>query len=129
MAYARISITLPRDLVKAADQRARGLDRSRSWLVAEALREYLRASLPAQSRPRRVSETPAIAYAAREVAEARAQHLAADLKLSPTDRLRQAEQLAQLGRLVHPRGRRHQIIAFDTYEDFYQWKKGRRAGA
>lgn len=36
--YARIAITLPRELLVAADRRARELDRSRSWVIAEAIR-------------------------------------------------------------------------------------------
>lgn len=129
MTYARISITLPKNVLAAADKRARELDRPRSWVVAEAVRAYLGSALAGGPSPGRVSEASEIVYAAREVAEARARHLAADLRLSPTERLRQAEQLAHLAKLVRPRGRRHQIIGFDNYEDFYEWKKGRRAGA
>ena len=47
MALSRISITLPRDVLAAADRRARALDRSRSWLIVEALRAYL--ATPAHS--------------------------------------------------------------------------------
>jgi hypothetical protein len=125
--YARISITLPSDLVKAADRRASELDRSRSWLLAESLRQYLAA--PAAAPTARASEPAAPAYATREVAEARSRHLAHDLKLPPAERLRRAEELGHLARRVQPRARRHQVIAFDTYEDFYQWKKARLVGA
>ncbi len=128
VSYARVSITVPRDVLAAADKRARALDRSRSWLVAEALRQYL-SQAGAGTRPGRVSEAPTAGNAAREVAEARTARLAADLKLSPEERLRRAEALGRLARRLQPRGRHHQIIAFDTYEDFYQWKKAHRAGA
>ncbi len=128
MPYARISITLPRQLVTAADKRARALDRSRSWLVAEALRRYLGKFETAAS-PGRVSEPAAGAHAAREVAEARLQHFAADLKLPAAERLRRAEELGRLARRFQPRGRRQQIIGFDSYEDFYQWKKAHLVGA
>ncbi len=58
------------------------------------------------------------------------QHLAADLKRSPAERLRRAEELARLARQVRPRrGRRQQVIGFDSYEDFYEWKRARLAGA
>jgi hypothetical protein len=43
MALARISITIPRELLAEADGAARQLDRSRSWIVADAVRRYLRA--------------------------------------------------------------------------------------
>src|SRR5881397_3956852 len=49
MAFTRISITLPRDVLAAADRRARALDRSRSWLIVEAIRAYLAGS-PSQVR-------------------------------------------------------------------------------
>ena len=127
MALARISITLPRDVLAAADRRARALDRSRSWLIVEALRTYLATPAGSASVGGRESDTPV--YAVREVADARRQHLAADLKRSPAERLQRAEQLARLARQVRPRGgRRQQVIGFDSYEDFYEWKKAHLAG-
>lgn len=124
MALKRISITLPKDVLEAADRRARALDRSRSWLIVEAVRAYLAA--PAGSR---VREADAPASAVQEVADARRRHLVADLKRSPGERLRRAEELAGLAKQVRPRrGRREQVIGFDSYEDFYEWKKARRAG-
>lgn len=135
MSLARISITIPRPLVTAADRRARELDRSRSWVLAEALRRYLGLGPQARGEaepgrvPARVSEPVAPAYAAREVAEARRRHLAAELALPPVERLRRAEQLGQLARQAQRRGRRHQVIGFDSYEDYYEWRKGRLVGA
>ncbi len=123
----RTSITLPRDVLAAADREAKRLDRSRSWVVAEALRRYV-AETEGSGRPAQVTERAAPVYAAAEVAEARRRHLAADLKLPPAERLRRAEELAHLARLVHGRRRRHQVVAFDSYEDFYEWKKAQRAG-
>ncbi|MGH7528616.1 MAG: ribbon-helix-helix domain-containing protein, partial [Gemmatimonadales bacterium] len=38
--YARVSITLPREVLAAADRHARELDRPRSWVIAEAVRSY-----------------------------------------------------------------------------------------
>src|SRR2546423_12388583 len=123
MAFTRVSIPLPRDVLAAADRRARTLDRSRSWLIVEALRAYL--ATPAGSPSARVRESDAV----QEVADARRQHLAADLKRSPAERLQRAEQLARLARQVrHRGGRRQQVIGFDSYEDFYEWKKARLAG-
>jgi len=127
MAFTRVSITLPRDVLAAADRRARTLDRSRSWLIVEALRAYL--ATPDGSPSARVREPDGPVYAVREVADARRQHLAADLKRSPAERLQRAEQLARLARQVRPRGgRRQQVIGFDSYEDFYEWKKAHLAG-
>lgn len=124
MPHARISITLPRDVLLAADKRARALDRSRSWLIVEAIRAYLAAPAGAA-----VREPAAPAYGAREVADARRQHLLADLKRSPAERLRRVEDLVRVAHQVRPRRQpRQQVIGFDSYEDFYQWKKARRAG-
>lgn len=126
MAFTRISITLPKDVLTAADRRARELERSRSWLVVEAIRAYL--SRPGAT-PAQVREVDGPVYAVEEVAEARRRHLAADLARTPAERLRRAEELAGLARSRRaPRGRRRQVIGFDSYEDFYEWKKASRAG-
>ena len=113
--YARISITLPREILAAADRRAKELDRPRSWVIAEAIRSY-RSGSPSQA------EAPP---GAEEVAAARRQHLLADLRLAPEERLRRA---AALHRLAPGSGtrRRAQVIGFDSYEDFDSWKKARR---
>ena len=126
MTFTRISITLPPDVLQAADRRARALDRSRSWLIVEAIRAYV--ATPSASR---VRETEAPAYAAvQEVAEARRRHLLTDLNRSPAERLRRAEELSRLARQVRPpRGRRDQVIGFDSYEAFYEWKKARRSAS
>ena len=124
MAHARISITLPKDVLVAADKRARQVDRSRSWLIVEAIRAYLAAPASAA-----VREPDAPAYAVREVAAARRQHLLADLKRSPAERLRRVEDLVRVARQVRPRRpSRQQVIGFDSYEDFYEWKRARLAG-
>lgn len=111
---ARVTITLPSDLLAAADARARQVDRSRSRVVVEALRTYLAA---------RAVREPGVAYAAREVAAARRLHLATELRLPPAERLRRAEELGRLGRAAQRRRPRQQIIGFDTYEDYYEWKR------
>jgi hypothetical protein len=98
--------------------------------MAEALRRFLAEPELRRARgPGRVSAPNAPVYAASEVAEARRRHLAAEVALSPAERLRRAEELGRLARQAHPRGRRHQVIGFDSYQDFYQWKKGRLIGA
>ncbi len=38
--YARVSITLPREVLAAGDRLARAADRPRSWVIAEAIRIY-----------------------------------------------------------------------------------------
>jgi hypothetical protein len=124
MPFKRISVTIPASVLAAADRRARELGRSRSWVVAQAIRQYTRAQAGV------VREPEPVAYAVAEVAEARRRRLVRDLELPADERLRQAEELAQLGREQRARAaRRHQVIGFDSYEDFYEWKKARHAGA
>ena len=117
---ARISITLPEEVLEAADRRAEELERPRSWVVAQALRSFVSA----------VREPASPAYATAAVADARRRHVAADLRLSPEERLRRAGELAKLGKLSGQRraGGRRQIIGFDSYEDYYRWNQARLAG-
>ena len=115
--YARVSITLPRDVLNAADRQAKALDRPRSWVIAEAIRGY-RGAESTQSEP-------AAPAGAADVAAARRQHLKANLKLTPEERLRRAAALLRL-KPGSRTGRRAQIIGFDSYEDFAAWKKAHR---
>ncbi len=41
MPKARVTITIPEELLAAADRRARELDRSRSWVIADTLQRGL----------------------------------------------------------------------------------------
>ncbi len=116
--YARISITLPRDVLEAADRQAKALDRPRSWLIAEAIRGYRGAEAGSRASPLRRRGRA-------DVAAARRQHLMADLRLTPEERLRRAAALLRLAP-GSGTGRRAQIIGFDSYEDFAAWKKARR---
>lgn len=129
MTLARISITIPEELVTAADRRAAQLQRSRSWLLVEALRSYLRTTAPGA-----VHESTRSPYGsagarapelAPEVAAARRRRLQAELRLSPAARLARAEELVRLAAEAHPRRPRTQIIGFESYEDFYAWKTNR----
>ncbi len=131
MPLERISITIPKDVLEAADRRAAELDRSRSWVVVDALRRYLGSVGAGRSEgqaARVVHEVAPILYVAGEVAEARLRHLRAELALSPSERLRRAEELGSLARQAQRRGRRQQAIGFESYEDFYEWKKRRLIG-
>jgi hypothetical protein len=132
MALTRISMTIPRSLVKAADRLARALGRSRSWVIAAALREYLEGSGmgPGEAAPKGVVREPLVQPydGTMEVAEARRRRLRAELALTPGERLRRAWELGYLGRRRQPRGRREQVITFESYEDFYEWKKSRLIG-
>jgi metal-responsive CopG/Arc/MetJ family transcriptional regulator len=120
MPFARIAITLPKDILAAADRRAKALDRSRSRVIADALRAYL-------ANPDAVRGEPTRSYGADEFGVARHKQLEADLASSPAERLRRSEETARLARRLRPkRGPRQQIIGFDSYEDFYEWKRNSR---
>lgn len=109
----RITITIPRDLVQAADERAKRLDRSRSWVLVEALRRYLRG-------PAVVSE-PAVAYRA-GIGSYRRRQLEADLRLTPEQRVREAERTARSIPPAH-HGRRDQLLTFDSFESYLDWQR------
>lgn len=131
MPLERISITIPKDVLEATDRRAAELDRSRSWVVVDALRRYMGSVGVGRSEgqpARLVREVAPILYVAGEVAEARLRHLRAELALTPSERLRRAEELGSLARQAQHRGRRQQAIGFESYEDFYEWKKRRLIG-
>jgi hypothetical protein len=124
MALARISITLPQEVVAAADRRAAELDRPRSWVVVEALRAYLRQ--PASRSGTLVREPPSPPYAAARpgLGESRLAQLEADLALTPEQRVREAERTARTGELTSGRARTtHRIVQFDRYEDYLDWKR------
>jgi len=125
MALTRISITLPRDVLTAADRRARALDRSRSWLIVEAIRAYLGGGSPAQ-----VREPAATPYGVTSpgLGPLRLAQLESDLRLTPERRIRAAEETARLGERVRgTRGRPHRILSFDRYEDYVDWKRKEHA--
>ena len=59
MSLVRITCTIPAEVLEGADGLAKRLDRSRSWVVAEALRRYVTRQ-PAPTQPHgRVSESVA----------------------------------------------------------------------
>jgi len=131
MPKARVTITIPEELLAAADRRARELDRSRSWVIADTLQRGL-SSPPSGpgGRPMVLREPDRGGYGvvdiAEEVAEARRLLLLADLRLSPTERIRHAESLGRLGRGGSNRPHRAQVIGFASQEDYEEWKQGER---
>ena len=121
MAYARIAITLPKDVLSELDRRAKQLDQSRSRAIVAAIRAYLRA--PSAT----VVREAVPAYGSDPIGSARRAQLERDLARTPAERLRIAEAATRTARALRPaRGRRHQIIGFDSYDDFYEWKQSHR---
>lgn len=105
-----LSISLPADLRARLDAEAESQRRSRSFLVAEAVREYL------GSRDRR------------SFGEARERTLREGLALSPAERLRLSEELWR----ELARGREVAVpwtAAFDTFDEYEHWRRrGAQAG-
>lgn len=122
--YARIAITLPAPDLAAADRIAREQDRPRSWIIAEAVRQYARAQGPGVSSARHRAPTPAAGAAG--LGSSRRAQLVADLRLTAEQRVRAAEQTARAA----PRTRRaalRRVIVFDRYEDYLRWKRAEDA--
>src|SRR5256885_13711875 len=97
MPLSRITVTIPAALVRAAGVRAKRQRRSRSWIVADALREYL-AEAAAEAPAARPPSGPAPNEFSAESRRAAASHLQAALDLTPAERLARAEELGQLAR-------------------------------
>ena len=121
----RVTCTLPGDLVKAADAIAAREGRSRSWVVAEALRVFVAGCREAaDSAAGRVSEAGAPSYEVREAFEAasRAQ-LEEELRMTPEERVLIADDLAVEAARIRPQPQVRQVVAFESWEDFLAWKK------
>ena len=115
MALSRISITIPEELILDADRKAGALDRSRSWVLVEALRQYL------APRVNSVRE-PEARYAV-GLGPSRTAQLEADLQLTPEERVCAAERTLLVD---EARGRpptRDRLLTFDRYEDYLEWKR------
>jgi hypothetical protein len=92
-------------------------------LIADAVRAYLATS----QAPAQVHEDIRPAYGADRIGSARRAQLERDFARTPAERLRIAEEAARTARAHRSSaGRRHQIIGFDSYDDFYEWKKNQR---
>jgi hypothetical protein len=106
--YARIAITLPHNDLAAADRLASQQDRSRSWIVAEAIRRY-------------AAEMDAGAVAS-QLGQSRTMQLRADAGLTPEQRLLEADELTTAGpppgAIVAPR-------MFTSFDAFLAWQRER----
>jgi len=118
--YARIAITLPPEDLQAADEVARDLDRSRSWVVAEAVRQYVATR---KSDPEPTASSEQGAHALPGLGASRLLQLRRDLALTPEERILIAEETLQNAPAVA-------VVAlgsrfFERYEDFLDWKTHR----
>ncbi len=104
--YARIAITLPPDDLAAADRLAALQDRSRSWIVAEALRQYLARS-----------ESAAALGASRQAQVAR------DLQHTAEARIHDAEERDLLSVDRDHGGSLETPLNFASYDEFAAWRR------
>lgn len=111
--FARIAITLPPDTLRAADELAARHDRSRSWIVAEAIRQYAAAQRGAP---------PADDDASTRLGRSRLEQLRRDVALSPEARVLESEGIVTVdgapGEPVPPH-------SFPSYDDFIAWRRER----
>jgi Ribbon-helix-helix protein, copG family len=124
--YRRVTVTVPADVLKAADATAKRFDRSRSWVVAEALQRYAAASAAAApGAPRAVvREGPAPPYdVQRAFRAAELSRLEGDLALTPEQRVRVAEEIARTVPAGQPRPRFRRVVQFDSYDDYLEWRR------
>ena len=122
--YARIAITLPQEVLAAADRLARRLDRSRSWVIAEAIR---RLEVQAGCEKSMVRETGVSPYSGQPgLGPSRLAQLEADLSLSPEERVKAAEETARVDRYLRP-ARGDQLLFFDELDSYVHWKQRQAA--
>ena len=114
--YPKIAITLPAADLAAADRLARLQDRSRSWIIAEALRRYV------ADQERAPAET---------LDAARHEQLRRDLALTAEQRLLEAEDVAADAAediaVVSRSGpyALEQPRVFASYDEFAAWRRDR----
>lgn len=120
--YARIAITLPREVLAAADRLAARLDRSRSWVIAEAVRQFEHPTAV-----RDVASSPYSVPVEPGLGGFRLAQLQADLRLSPEERVKAAEATARLDRLMRP-ARGDQLVFFDDLDQYVRWKQREALG-
>ena len=146
MSLDRVTITIPRELVAAADHLARRQDRSRSWVISDLLRRSV-ALLPTDAprlsptivtrrRNARSTQTSTNSDSARPpliegsigLGASRLAQLRRDLALTPEQRVLEAEDTARTSERRAIRGV-PEVIAFNQYEEFLDWQLRQRAGA
>jgi hypothetical protein len=121
--YRRVTVTVPTAVLSAGDELAARLDRSRSWVVSEALRRY--AELPEASPVApAVREPVAPPYEVRQAFRAaELSRLESDLALTPERRVQIAQELARTAPAGRVRPRFRRVLQFDSYDDYLDWKR------
>jgi len=115
MALSRISITIPEELIAEADRKATTLDRSRSWVLVDALRQYLAPQVAGVRQP-------AAEYVV-GLGPSRTAQLEADLRLTPEERVCAAERTLLVDEARHRPPAPDRLLTFDRYEDYLEWQR------
>lgn len=105
--YARISITLPAADLEAADRLAAAQDRSRSWIIAEAIRRYATDSKAGEA------QSP-------DMGTSRRIQIGRDLELTAAERIRESESVEVVS--TTKRGGIEQPLRFANYAEFAAWR-------
>ena len=105
--FAKIAITLPEADLAAADRLAALQDRSRSWIIAEAVRRYA-AEFSATER-------------ASTLGASRHVQLTRDLALTAHERVHDAERVAAVGAAATAAF--EQPRRFGSFDDFLAWRR------
>lgn len=116
--FARIAITLPPDTLRAADELAARQDRSRSWIVAEAIRQYAAAQQDGAEGAAMRGEQAA------RLDPSRFEQLRRDLALTAEARVLESESIASVGR---SHGAPESPRTFTSYDDFLAWRRAHDA--
>ncbi len=120
----RITITIPESLLQATDERAEALDRSRSWVVVDALRRCLaEARIEPEQGERTYDTEPPVTFVAAGLGPYRLAQLEADLALPLERRVREAELAARVTELRTTPLRSQRVLTFDRYEDYLEWER------
>ena len=114
----RVTCTVPAEVLRSADRLAARLDRSRSWVVTEAVRRLVAAPEPGPPPAREAS--PRLQRAFRAAEQAR---LTSDLAMTPAERVRISETIARTTPVGGRSAQRNRVLQFETYESYLDWKR------
>lgn len=122
MRTIRVTCTVPSEVLRAADRVAARLDRSRSWVVTDALRRLVgQAEMSGSAAAREPASSPDRLGRAYRAAER--SRLDRDLALTPEQRVRVSEEIARTAPAARRPPQRGRVLQFDTYEDYLDWKR------
>ncbi len=110
--FAKIAITLPQVDLAAADRLAAEHDRSRSWIIAEAVRQYV---------ARVGSGTTAL------LDPSRLEQLRRDLTLTPLQRILASEESVQVVGRTAGDDEADTPLRFDDFAAFRAWRRDQPA--